>query len=292
MIFRLASVRARPFHHPRLTTALFGRVVMTYRVTPTTSDTSRLVAKLAFVAPQRPVRHGDAANPARRGPGDDAQAAPHLAGAGRTRRHAEAESRRPTPSGSQKTVPRNRTSPQRRIRRRIDCCHVEVHPKGGSEPSLRQAVADEADRFVELERVPVCRDLDSSDPTNHATAATSLMRSAADSAAHPLRVNEEIIELERVRDRPRRREPDDPSVSDRNPGSLLRESARCRRPRPRDAPRGSLDHRRWTATTCDTDRQRRRSSPAWATRISYLDIDTACPVATRCSFASRESPSS
>jgi hypothetical protein len=52
MIFRLASFEPGRSITLDSTTALFGRVVMTYLVTPTTSDTSRLVAKLAFVAPR------------------------------------------------------------------------------------------------------------------------------------------------------------------------------------------------------------------------------------------------
>ncbi len=52
IIFRLASFEPGRSITLDSTTALFGRVVMTYLVTPTTSDTSRLVAKVAFVAPR------------------------------------------------------------------------------------------------------------------------------------------------------------------------------------------------------------------------------------------------
>ena len=52
IIFRLVSFEPGRSITLDSTTALFGRVVMTYLVTPTTSDTSRLVAKVAFVAPR------------------------------------------------------------------------------------------------------------------------------------------------------------------------------------------------------------------------------------------------
>ena len=52
IIFRLTSFEPGRSITLDSTTALFGRVVMTYMVTATTSETSRLVAKLAYVAPR------------------------------------------------------------------------------------------------------------------------------------------------------------------------------------------------------------------------------------------------
>jgi hypothetical protein len=51
-IFRLASLEEGGSITLDATTPLFGRVAVTYQVTPTATDRSRLVAKLAFVAPE------------------------------------------------------------------------------------------------------------------------------------------------------------------------------------------------------------------------------------------------
>src|ERR671918_2480588 len=86
-IFRLAALEEGRSITLDTTTPLFGRVAVTYQVTPTATDRSRLVAKLAFVAPPRSPRRGHTPPPTDRRPDHDAQANAHLEGPRRARRH-------------------------------------------------------------------------------------------------------------------------------------------------------------------------------------------------------------
>ncbi len=99
--------------------------------------------------------------------------------------------------------------------------NVEMHPVPGSELCVRRSIQNESGRGVEGKRVAVCRDFDAPGSAGSSILDGIGNEIAGDASAHPVWIDEQIIELIDVAHRTGCREPDDVFVAEGDTSSLL-----------------------------------------------------------------------
>lgn len=97
----------------------------------------------------------------------------------------------------------------------------EMHSVPGSELGFRRVVQDETGSDVERERVAVRGHFDATSASGSSDRGDIDNECASDAAAHPIGVDEQVIELVDVANRATCREPDDAFTAQGDPSSLL-----------------------------------------------------------------------